>query len=79
MDVDRVDENERFIAECAEEARRQRNCPNNERPVAEDQQSTLQESERIIRQTEANKVQLYATPGKNLMSDLAPQLSHLSP
>ena len=62
-----LDVNERFIADCAAEARRAQ-AARDGRPAPQAQYTgrrgpSTEEGENIIRQNEANKANLYATPG----------------
>ena len=62
-----LDENDRFIAECAAAAdnlKRHNEAEQLARPG-----TSMDEGERIIRQNEANKARLYAAPGNSNMPD----------
>ena len=68
-----VDINEKFIADCAEEARKQQQQRGTKRPIdgRDDQPCTSKQVNRIdhaedkIREAEASKAQMFRTPGKD--------------
>ena len=66
MEIDVGNVNDQFIADCASDAKRRRRSdyPEELDPEDEARRRAVQQTEKVIRQAEANQARIHATPGK---------------